>query len=47
MEFSEYLEFENLLKPQNNFMEAKIRLLGVIEKPERNKRIGKRKPLLD
>lgn len=46
-ELSKELEFENLLKPQNNFTEAKIRLLGAIEKPEKNKRRGKRKSLLD
>lgn len=37
-EFREELEFENLLKPQNNFTAAEIRLLGVIWKPEKNKR---------
>ncbi len=30
LEFSEEREFENLLKPQNNFTAAEIRLLGVI-----------------
>lgn len=43
MEFSEELEFENSLKPQNNFTAAKIRLLGVIEKPEKNKKKREKK----
>ena len=34
-------EFENSLKPHNNFTAAMIRLLGVVEKPEKNKTKGK------